>query len=215
MTNKLPDAITDYLALAETRPECFTPSEDIPILLDGEQIYQFSISYNRPMGIVYNNLPYYLVVADLCQGPRGLYSYARVVYPNSSNGAVAIPIMDGKYGLLRNFRHAPRMECLEFPRGFADKTLPPEELIRQELTDELGASTAQVRHLGRIQADTGLSSGFVDIFLAELTQAQAQIGHEGIRDVLWLTEEELRAKIRAGIITDGFTLSAFALLQSQ
>lgn len=48
--------------------------------------------------------------------------------------------------------------------------------------------------------------------LAEVDGGEARVGHEGIRELIWMTEEELRAKIAAGEITDGFTLSALTLL---
>ena len=50
------------------------------------------------------------------------------------------------------------------------------------------------------------------MFLAEVDGGEARVGHEGIRELIWMTEEELRAKIAAGEITDGFTLSALTLL---
>lgn len=210
----LHDPIRDYLALARQRPELFAHSAEYPLEMDEECIREFSRTRNRPMGVVYSNLPFYQVVADLCRGERGLYSYARVIYPNSTNGAVAIPRMGEKYAVLRSFRHVPRIECLEFPRGFAEKGLSPEENIRKELMEEMGGVVSHICHLGQTRADTGLSAGCVDVYLAELSQAQPQIGHEGNRELLWLTEEELWQKIAAGEITDGFTLAALSLLRA-
>lgn len=211
--HRAPDPVDGYFALAEQRPDLFTPDDLLE--MDPEAMREFSLASGRPMGLVYDNRPYYMVLADLCRNGRGQpFSYARVVYPQpGTNGAVAIPRRGERYGLLRLFRHAPRAECLEFPRGFAEKGLTPEENICKELREEMGAEVRKVRYLGNIRADTGLSGGCAQAFLAEVEEAGAQVGHEGIRDLLWLTEEELREKIAAGEITDGFTLSALTLLR--
>ena len=41
------------------------------------------------------------------------------------------------------------------------------------------------------------------------------MGHEGIRELIWLEEKELNAAIVRGEITDSFTLSALTLLRSR
>ena len=209
-----PDPINAYMSLAAEKPELFTPCDDIPLCLDEERIRDFSRSHNRPMGVVYSNLPFYSVVADLCEKDGRQFSYARVIYPNPTNGAVAIPKFGDKFGLLRQFRHAPRTECLEFPRGFAVKDLSPEDNIRKELTEEMGAVVDNICHLGMVRADSGLSAGLVDVYLAQVSHAAPRIGHEGIRELIWVNKEELSTMIRSGVITDGFTLSALALLNA-
>ena len=73
------DSIRAYLELAERRPELFAPSEAIPIVMDEAAIRAISEAKQKPMGLVYDNSPFYMVLADLCRGKRGEYSYARVV----------------------------------------------------------------------------------------------------------------------------------------
>lgn len=210
--HRKPDAVEQYFALAGQRPDLFEPNDHL--VMDPEKMRAFFIETGRPMGLVYDNRPYYMVLADLCANKKGRpFSYARVVYPQpGTSGSVAIPRRQGKYGLLRIFRHAPRAECLEFPRGFAEKGLTPEENIRKELAEEMDASVREIQCLGSVRADTGLSSGCAQVFLVEVEEATAQTGHEGIRELIWVTERELREKIAAGEITDGFTLSALTLL---
>jgi ADP-ribose pyrophosphatase len=209
------DPIDAYFALAAQRPELFAPSESVPLVMDEGRMRDFARTAEKSMGLVYDNRPYYMVLADLCGREGREFSYARVVYPQpGTNGAVAIPRRGETFGLLRLFRHAPRAEGLEFPRGFAEQGLSPEENIRKELREEMGAQVTAVTYLGSVQADTGLSAGCAQVFLAETAEAAAAVGHEGIRELLWLTKEELRQKISAGEITDGFTLSALTLLQS-
>lgn len=210
------DAIRAYFELSARRPDLFAPSDRIPLVLDEDRMRAFSARTGKTMGLVYDNRPYFMVLADLCGSGSKEYSYARVVYPEAgSNGAAAIPVRQGLFCLLRIYRHAPRTECLEFPRGFAEKGLTPEENIRKELSEELGAQVTAVRQIGTVRADTGLSAGRAQVFLAELEETAISPGYEGIRDCVWLTEAEMEAQIASGKIEDGFTLSAWALYQSQ
>lgn len=209
------DPIDTYLELANTRPELFTNDPSCPIVMDESAIRSFAACTGRPMGVVFDNRPYFLVVADLCRSEFGEFSYARVIYPNPSAGSVAIPIMDGKLGLLRIFRHSCRQELLELPRGFHENpNLTPEENIQKELQEEMGTVSHLPIHLGHIRPDTGLSQGCADVFLAQITHAIPSVGHEGIKELLWFSREELREMIALGQIVDGFTLAALTLLDT-
>ena len=207
------DSISAYFEFVKERPELFTQSSSIPLVLDEGRMRAFSQQSGRPMGIVYHNKGFYRVVADLCESGRE-YSYARVIYEQPTNGAVALPYCNGRFGLLRNFRHTSRMELLELPRGFAKKGLTPEENIREELAEEMNAQVTGLVRLGSVRADTGLAAGYADVFLAEVASARVQVGHEGIRELIWLEEKELYRMIAAGEITDGFTLSALSLYRA-
>ena len=108
MENK--DSIRAYFEFVKERPELFTQSEQIPLVLDEERMRRFSRESGRPMGIVYHNKGFYRVVADLCETGDGReFSYARVIYEQPTNGAVALPHCNGRFGLLRNFRHSSRI----------------------------------------------------------------------------------------------------------
>ena len=113
--------------------------------------------------LVYDKRPFYVVLADLCSGKNGPYSYGRVIYCNpKSSGCIAIPRCDGCFGLLRIFRHAPRQWSIESPRGFVeDRSLTAEENVRKELSEELGVAEGEceVTFLGDARADSGLSNG--------------------------------------------------------
>lgn len=212
---KQKDSVSAYFEFVKERPELFIQSDSIPLVLDEERMREFSRQSGRPMGIVYHNKGFYRVVADLCEtGDGRAFSYARVIYEQPTNGAVALPYQGGCFGLLRNFRHTNRMELLELPRGFAKKGLTPEENIREELAEEMNAEVTSLVRLGAVRADTGLAAGYADVFLAEVASADARVGHEGIRELVWLEEKELYRMIAAGEITDGFTLSALSLYRA-
>lgn len=212
------DTISKYFELVSQRPDLFTESQKIEMILDETQMRNFAQTSGRCMGVVYDNSPYYLVVADLCRNNNVLFSYARIVYCNpESNGAVAIPYCNGKLGLLTIFRHAPRVQTLEFPRGFAEKRgLTPEENIRKELSEELGmhSKNCTVTLLGDVRADSGLCSGKVQIFLAEFTSVSdvRPSDEEGISGFSWVSEKQFREMISSGVIEDGYTMAAYAKL---
>lgn len=208
------DSITRYFHLVEEKPQLFAPSEHVPLCLDEGTLRAFSASTGKPVGVVYDNSPYYLVVADLCIKPDGqLYTYARVIYPHTeSNGVVVIPRMGDRFGLLSIFRHPPRCESGgEFPRGYAED-LTPAENAAKELREEIGAQVdpSQLVYLGDLQTDTGLSAGRVQVYLAPITQAAVpEDNGEGIHGLQWVTQDELMERVANGTITDGLTLSAF------
>ena len=129
-----PDSIECYLALARQRPDLFTPNPDVSLVMDPARLRAFAAETGKPVGLVFDNRPYYMVLADLCESGERQYVYGRVVYPRpDTSGTVAIPVHTGRFGLLRIFRHAHRAECLEFPRGYTEPNLTPEENIRKEL----------------------------------------------------------------------------------
>lgn len=216
------DSISRYLRLTRERPELFTPSESLPLCLDEGELRAFSARTGRPMGLVYDNSPFWLVLSDLCVGAEGCYPYGRVVYCGPTGGSVALVRRRDRnaFGLLRVFRHGCRAMSLEIPRGFHElPELTPEENVRRELSQELGIppATCQVTRLGQVRADAGLSNGAAVVFLADLDEAVELVPGtgEGIQGFDWYPEAALRQAIRDGAITDGFTLSAYALYQAQ
>lgn len=209
------DTIQAYFSLVSQRPELFTESREIEIVLDEGEVRSFAQKTGKCMGVVYNNSPYYMVLADLCRNRNGLFSYARVISCNpESNGTVAIPYCEGKFGLLSIFRHAPREQMLEFPRGFAEICgITPQENVRKELSEELGVypEACTVTFLGNIRADSGLCGGKAQIYLAEFTPGVniCPGEEEGITGFFWVSEEQLREMIQKGIIEDGYTIAAY------
>lgn len=213
------DGIRHYFQLVQERPELFAPSRLVPLCLDEAAMCTFAQQTGRAMGMVYDNSPHWWVLADLCLGKNGPYSYGRVVYCDpASNGCAALIRRGGtgEFGLLTVFRHGCRALSLEIPRGFREtQDRTARENVLREVTEELGVSPASCRvtPLGSVRADAGLSAGLVQVFLAELDR-KASIRpqkEEGLRAFRWYTEDALRQAIRTGQITDGFTLSACAL----
>ena len=222
---RLEQQIEGYFLMAERRPELFAPSPLLPLCMDRHALLRFAEESGRDVGLVFDNGKFYQVVADLIAAPRP-FLYARVLYPDrKGNGTVMVPrlLRDGAeplYGILHVYRHTIRaMSGGEFPRGFQEPDITPEENARKELREEFGVEESQLTRmvlLGESRADTGLSSGSVRAYLAELRGEvpRANIGEEGIAGFEWIGARELTERIRRGEIRDGMTLCALALLHA-
>ena len=208
--------IEGYLELARRRPELFAPDPRLPLCMDRGKMLDFT---DRAVGLVFDNLPFYQVVCDLIDAPRP-YGYARVIYPDTRcSGTVIVPrlLREGReplFGIVHIFRHAIRsMSGGEFPRGFQEPDITPEENAAKELWEEFNVPPSQLTKLtllGETRPDTGLSASRVKIYLADITgpQPEARVGHEEITGEEWLTETELTRRLEAGEILDGMTQTA-------
>lgn len=225
LNDELEQRIESYQALRLQHPEYFAPSEQVPIVTDRHEMLRFTERTGKPVGLVYDNAPYYQVAADLIGGDHPK-TYARVLYPNrQGNGTVIIPrlLRQGQpplFGLLHIFRHPIRkLSGGEFPRGFLPEGVTPAENAARELWEEFGIPPhriASLTLLGRSRPDTGiLGSGEVLFYLADITgePQNATQHHEGIIDSEWLTLDALLLRVRSGEVLDGMTQTALLLYQ--
>ncbi len=144
-------------------------------------------------------------------GSAGIYSYVE-----KPDFALIIPVEDGGFHLVEQYRYPVRMRCWEFPQG----TLPglaaaadPEKLAREELRQETGMTAAAMRHLGRLHCSHGMASQGFDVFVARgLTPGppELEIEEQDLRS-RWFGRAEMEEMIRAGGITDDSTLAAYTL----
>ncbi len=220
LNDALKRRIEGYFALAAKNPASFRDSSLTPLIMDRHTLLRFEAKTGRSVGLVFDNSPYFYGIADLIDGQTP-YIYGRVLYPDRrSSGTVMIPrLICGEepplFGLLDIFRHAIRARSGgEFPRGFQEPSITPAENAAKELREELGIPSEQLISLtllGRTRADTGLSSGTAQIYLADIAGPipQAAVGSEGIAAAEWLPEDELQRRIRDGMILDGFTQTAY------
>lgn len=169
--------------------------------------------YHYHFGIVYESSYHRLIVDPIVTDEGRLFPYERMM-PTNQDGVVILTRYKGKYLLLRQFRHAIRRDQYAFPRGFSDPGCTPEEDVRRELREELGAELVdEPAKLGRIVSDSGLTGGCAHVFLAEIKCYEQHPATEGIRRVVLLEQAELDEWVHAGKIDDGFTLGALALFQ--
>ena len=139
---------------------------------------------------------------------------------------LVIPSERAGFWLVEQFRHPLGRRAWEFPQGTwsvegpatgpatGSATGSPEELGRAELAEETGLRAAELRHLGHLDLAPGLSTQEFDVWLATgLTPGPTarEVTEADMRSA-FVTEDEFRAMVRDGRLTDGPSLAAYALL---
>lgn len=205
--------IDEYFALMEEKPELFAPSSVYPIVTDREIIKRYEAESGKKIGVIYKSR-FNTLVVDLIDGENGLFPYERVIPTASGRGVVCVPVLDGKLLLLNQYRHSIRSMQFCFPRGFGENGLSSAENAKKELREETGADALECIRLGEVSPDSGLIGTRCDVYLLPISDFDASLSTEGIREMKLCTLEELEKKIAAGEIDDGFSLSAFALYKA-
>lgn len=142
--------------------------------------------------------------------------YERIV-PSGNNGTVLVTMHDGKFVLLKQFRHAPRKEQFAFPRGYNENKLSPVNNAVNELYEELNAKpVGEPVWLGKISPDSGLTSSCADVYLVNIDNYSPS-SDEGIVNSVELDEEglvDMLTQDNKSSFDDGFTLAAYTLYRS-
>jgi ADP-ribose pyrophosphatase len=213
--------LAEYLAFARERPELFGPVDAaVKILLDPADIHAVEAKAaaklrqrglpesGAEVGIVSQDA-YILFVRDAVEFPDGDRRPHTRTINRFGNGAAALPVLDGRIVLTRQFRHAVRRWCLEIPRGAIEPGETPEEAAVAEVEEEIGGEVRDIVELGFLNGSTNLHANGAHLFLAQLNRVGApQIG-EAIVSVEQVTVAEFERLLLASEITDSITVGAF------
>lgn len=127
-------------------------------------------------------------------------------------GVSVLPVMDGKLGLLRIYRHAIQRQLWEVPRGFVDPGESERNSAIRELEEETGLSCADadLESLGVFAPEPGILAARVHLFVARRCQALRPFGGEefGHREFRWFEPAQVTDLHEAGEIEDPSTLIA-------
>ncbi len=158
--------------------------------------------------------PYFKVVKDKIKTSGGLSADYYVL--KRRNFAAVVPVIDGKFVMVCQYRYAVKEISLEFPMGGANLGESLKDCARREMIEESGYDTEDLTYLGRAFAAPGHSSQMFEVYLARNLK---EVGHQN-RDYL---ESEMEVElvdiddfpklIKSGEITDGPTLTAYAFYQ--
>lgn len=103
-------------------------------------------------------------------------------------GVAVLPVVDGKLGLLRIYRHAIRRHLWEVPRGFIDPGESDRKSVMRELEEETGLSCADadLESLGIFAPEPGIIAARVHLFAARRCRAvrpfaAEEFGHQEFR----------------------------------
>ena len=132
---------------------------------------------------------------------------------NLITGVSVLPVMDGKYGLIRVYRHPLGDYVWEVPRGFIDEDEEPIAAARRELKEETGLECGRgdMRPLGIIAPEAGTMAARVQLFAAlnciqNVSFRSEEFGHSEIK---FFNASEMAAMAADSVIQDPGTLIAY------
>ncbi|WP_347903944.1 NUDIX hydrolase [Pseudomonas purpurea] len=142
---------------------------------------------------------------------RGKYYVVAEAY--EVNAAVILARdTEGRYLLVQHYRGAVDQDSLEVPRGGRNQDETLAQTAKRELLEETGYTSQSWVLLGKLHTNTSLIQSAVEVYLAtDAVQVTTKTDGE-TKGTLAYTEQEIKALIRAGKITDAHTLSAWAML---
>lgn len=209
------DELKKYTKFYKSSPDLFAQSSEYPIadVTDRETlkaIVRNQEVYKRKYGVVYNST-FNTMIVDPIKDKGEFFSYERIVPSAMKSGVVLFTVCNGKFVLLRQFRHAIRKEQLCCPRGFGESNINTIDNAKKELREELNAVVIEEPvELGVITADSGLSNRSATVFLMKIEEF-SNLSDEGIREIVAITPDEMQQMIENGEIDDGYTLAALSL----
>jgi len=214
--------IAEYLEFARRRPELFGPADAaVKILLDPADIRRVEEDTaaklrrrglpesGAEIGIVTHD-PYLWFLRDAVEFPDGDRRPHTRAINRQGNGAVALPVLDGRIVLTRQFRHAVRRWSLEVPRGALEEGETPAQAAAAEVEEEIGGNVGELIELGYMNGSTNLYANGAHLFFARLNGVGAPQISEAITSVEQVTVAEFERMVLASEITDSFTIGTFA-----
>jgi 8-oxo-dGDP phosphatase len=163
--------------------------------------------------VVYRNR-WMSVREDVIRHPDGSPGIYGVV--DKPTAALIIPIQNGGFHLVEQYRYPLGRRSWEFPQGTwpDDRTTPVDDLARAELAQETGLRARRMERIGGMALAPGLTSQWCEIFVAtELTAGEPDRDpEEQEMRQRWFARNELEQMIRTGEIVDGPTMAAHTVL---
>lgn len=157
---------------------------------------------------------YLHITRDTVRFPGGDEAERAVVW---HPGAVALIVIDeqGRWLLVRQYRHPAGKELLEIPAGTREEGEAPEATAAREVREETGYAAASLERIGGAWMAPGFCSEFIHYYVATgLTAAPLpQDDDEHLSAPIHLTLDEVYAAVDDGRIEDAKTLVALTLYQ--
>lgn len=118
---------------------------------------------------------------------------------------------DGRFLLVRQYRHPIGGDMLEFPAGTLEPGEKPLPCAQREICEEVGHAASNWIELGRLYPAPGFCDELQFGFLAtDLRPQQDEMDEDEIIEVEALTVSEIEEAIRDGRFCDGKSLAFFA-----
>jgi len=156
---------------------------------------------------VYEN-PWFSVIKE------GQFHYIRE--SGSHNGAVVLVRSARGFVFVEVERNANKGVFIEAPRGYGEPGETARQCATRELEEETGFKICEdwLVELGTIQPNSAILASTVTAFYVDVGEASPSSSTDikEVKGVVVIPEDQIKAVIGSGLITDGFSLSAFALL---
>ena len=109
--------------------------------------------------------PIYDVLSQTERAADGLEGeYVAIQAPD---WVMTIPVWQGQFILVRQWRHSAERLTLEFPGGVRDADEDPAETARRELLEETGFRVGRLTKLGAVNPNPALFKNTFHVYLAE------------------------------------------------
>jgi 8-oxo-dGTP pyrophosphatase MutT (NUDIX family) len=175
---------------------------DLPITLIGrKEVFRntvFAVYADHVRDAAGNEVPDYLTVVPHHHDAKGV------------TGIAVLPVREGRFGLIRIYRHSIGAHGWEVPRGFVDRGETPATAALRELAEETGlvADSGALRDLGALAPEPGILAARVRLFAAEHCTGGTRAAHEemGHGELRFFTRPELASLLGNGEIVDPCTL---------
>ena len=157
------------------------------------------------MKAVYEN-PWFSVIKD------GQFHYIRE--SGAQNGAVVLVRSARGFVFVEVDRKANKGVFIEAPRGYGEPGETARQCAIRELEEETGLKICEdwLVELGTLQPNSAILASTVTAFFVDVGQATPSSSTDReVQDLVVIPEDQIKAVIGSGRITDGFSLSAFAL----
>lgn len=147
--------------------------------------------------------------------PSGRTSVREIVRHGPAVAVITRRRSDGKFVFIHQFRKPLDRVCFEVMAGNIEPGEDPQVAAIRELKEETGYKALSIKLLSPLYPSIGYCDERIDIFYAEVEeQGETDFDQDEVIETVHLSEEEMDAKIRAGEVTDGKTLGAWALYKS-
>jgi ADP-ribose pyrophosphatase len=160
--------------------------------------------------VVYKN-PWWQYCCDQIGLPSGKSGEYHYVLTNGSS--MVIPETgEGKLLLVRQYRYTGKRDSIEFPCGGVKAGATYDETAKQELVEETGFYPGELKQVGGFNPCNGLIDEICRVYIArDLRFVGAKPDETEQFDLVFLTREEVDARIQDGTIWDGMTLASWAI----
>ena len=157
------------------------------------------------MKVVYEN-PWFSVIKE------GSFHYVRE--SGSQNGAVVLVSSARGFVFVEVTRKANKGVFIEAPRGYGEPGETARQCAARELEEETGFKIREDRfvELGTLQPNSAILDSTVTAFIVDIGRATpCSCTDNEVQGLVLIPEDLIKSAIRSGRITDGFSLSAFAM----